>query len=125
MGFWDAVDVDQMASEDVPSIVDYVLQTTKAPRLHWVGHSQGGGQLVFALAKKPSLAKQLGSSVLLAPGVHMAHLHVPLLKYMSLFHLDEAWRSFPRLQPTRSTFQGQGSRKLWSSSQAKRHSAKS
>merc|ERR1711990_878148 len=53
--FWDAVDVDNMASTDVPAIFDYVLETTKAPRLHWVGHSMGGGQLIFALAKDPSL----------------------------------------------------------------------
>jgi len=114
--FWDAVDVDEMAGEDVPSIVNYVLETTKAPRLHWVGHSQGGGQLVFALAKDPSLAERLGSSVLLAPGVHMAHLHVPLLKYMALSHMDQVWRSvgfdIPTIATNKEYFPGPGFQKI-------------
>merc|ERR1712178_530005 len=64
--FWDAVDVDTMASQDVPSILKYVTAVTKAPKVHWVGHSQGGGMLVYALAKDPSLKDALDTSVLLA-----------------------------------------------------------
>jgi hypothetical protein len=80
-----------MASLDVPAILKYVLAESKAPKMHWVGHSQGGGMLIFALAKDPSLKDSLDTSVLLAPGVHMANLKVPLLKYMSEHHIDEYW----------------------------------
>jgi lysosomal acid lipase/cholesteryl ester hydrolase len=114
--FWDAVDIDHMADEDVPSIVDYVLATTKAPRLHWVGHSQGGGQLVFALSKNPSLAERLGSSVLLAPGVHVAHLHAAFLKFLGLHHVDQLWRNHGFDIPTIATnnfyFPGPGIQKI-------------
>jgi len=59
---------------DVPAIIGYVTKTTGAPKMHWVGHSQGGGVLVEALALDPSLKDRLSTSALLAPGVHMAHL---------------------------------------------------
>lgn len=46
----------------------------------------------------------------------MAHLHVPLLKYMSLFHLDQAWRSFgfdiPTIATNKEYFPGPGFQKI-------------
>jgi len=87
----DAVDLDNMAKKDVPSILSYVRTASNVSRVHWVGHSQGGGILVMALAKNPSLKDQLDTSVLLAPGVHMQHLHVPLLKFFADHHLDTFW----------------------------------
>jgi len=114
--YWDAVDFDQMAIQDVPSIMDYVLAATQAPRLHWVGHSLGGGTLVHALAKNPSLVERLGSSVLLAPGVNVAHLQVYLLKYMGLYHIDEVWRNFgfdiPTIATNKRYFGGPGVQKI-------------
>jgi pimeloyl-ACP methyl ester carboxylesterase len=91
--FWDAVDLDNMAQKDVPSILSYVRRESKVPRVHWVGHSQGGGILVMALAKDPSLRDQLGTTVLLAPGVYMRHIHVPLLAFFAKAHLDTFWHS--------------------------------
>lgn len=92
--FWDAVDVDNMAKLDVPAIFDYVLKASGAAKMHWVGHSQGGGMMVLALANRPELQQQLGKAVLLAPGVHMQALNVTLLKGMAEKHLDEFWYKF-------------------------------
>lgn len=47
--------------------------------------------MVFALASNTSLKDRLGTAALLAPGVHMAHLKVFLLKWMSKLRIDEAW----------------------------------
>jgi len=100
----------------VPTILRYVLTTTKAQTMHWVGHSQGGGMLVFALAKDPTLKDLLGTSVLLAPGVHMANLKVPLLKYMSKFYIDQLWHSFgfdiPQVETHKFYFPGPGFSKI-------------
>merc|ERR1711879_347089 len=71
--FWNAVDTDNMAQIDVPSILSFVRGASNVSKVHWVGHSQGGGILVFALAQMPWLKDQLASSVLLAPGVHEKH----------------------------------------------------
>jgi len=114
--FWDAVDMDTMASQDVPSILKHVLAETKVPKMHWVGHSQGGGMLVFALAKDPSLKDSLDTSVLLAPGVHMANLKVPLLKYMSNHRIDEYWHEhgfdIPTIETSKYYFPGPGFSKI-------------
>merc|ERR1712100_816583 len=81
-----------------------------------VGHSMGGGQLIFALAKDPSLADRLGPSALLAPGVHMANLQVSLLKYMALHRLDEWWHStdydIPTVATSQEYFPGPGFEKI-------------
>lgn len=114
--FWDAVDVDTMAALDVPSIFDYVLAATKAPKLDWVGHSQGGGVMIFALAKNASLKDRLGTAALLAPGVHMAHLKVPLLKWMSKARIDEYWHKsgfdIPTIETHNKYFPGPGFSKV-------------
>jgi len=108
--FWDAVDVDEMAALDVPSILTHVLKSTGAAKMHWVGHSQGGGMPVFALAKDPSLQERLGTMVLLAPGVHMKYLKVPLLKFLSNHHVDEFWHQhggdIPGIETHRYYFPG-------------------
>jgi len=101
--YWDAVDHDEMASKDVPAILDLVLNVTHAPKLHWVGHSQGGGVLVFALAKNPALKDRFATSVLLAPGVHVNHLKVPLLRFLGDAHIDAAWHALDIDIPTIAT----------------------
>jgi lysosomal acid lipase/cholesteryl ester hydrolase len=89
--FWEKIDADEMADLDVPAILNYVLKSSVSPKMHWVGHSQGGGIIVQALAEHPELQKKLGKVVLLAPGVHMHDIKVPLLKSMSNRHIDEWW----------------------------------
>lgn len=89
--FWDAIDVDTMAKYDVPAIFDYVLETTKAVKMDWVGHSQGGGMILFALAMHDTLKDRLGTAALLAPGVYVSHMKVTLLQLLSKYHIDEAW----------------------------------
>jgi len=49
--------------------------------------------LVEALALDPSLKDRLSTSALLAPGVHMAHMNVPLLKTMVATHMDQIWHT--------------------------------
>merc|ERR1712232_769057 len=110
--FWDAIDFDQMAELDVPAIIGYVTKTTGAPKMHWVGHSMGGGVLVEALALDPSLKDRLSTSALLAPGVHMANLKVGLLKTMVATHMDTTWRKIgvdiPSIETHNKYFPGPG-----------------
>merc|ERR1712232_717680 len=110
--FWDTIDFDQMAELDVPAIIGYVTRATGAPKMHWVGHSQGAGVLVEALALDPSLKDRLSTSALLAPGVHMANLKVGLLKTMVATHMDTTWRKIgfdiPSIETHNKYFPGPG-----------------
>merc|ERR1719486_682376 len=89
--FWDAIDFDNMAKLDVPAILQYVRKATGASKVHWVGHSQGGAQLIQALALDPSLKDQLSTIALLAPALNVAHMNVPLLNGLAHSHMDEIW----------------------------------
>ncbi len=46
-------DFDHHATQDLPAIVDAVLEATSAEQLSWVGHSMGGMLLYTALAQYP------------------------------------------------------------------------
>jgi len=89
----DAIDFDNMAKLDVPAILQYVRKATGAPKVHWVGHSQGGAQLIQALALDPSLKEQLSTIALLAPALNVAHMNVPLLNGLAHSHMDEIWHA--------------------------------
>jgi len=71
---------------------------------------------VFALAEDPSLKDSLDTSVLLAPGVHVAHLKVPLLRFLSNHKVDEAWHNhdfdIPSIATSKYYFPGPGFSKI-------------
>merc|ERR1712039_237538 len=73
--------------------LQYVRKATGAPKVHWVGHSQGGAQLIQALALEPSLKEQLSTIALLAPALNVAHMNVPLLTGLAHSHMDQIWHS--------------------------------
>merc|ERR1711907_296913 len=53
--FWRAVDIDTMASIDIPNVIDYVLHTTAKSKLSYVGHSEGTIQMFAALSSHYTL----------------------------------------------------------------------
>lgn len=55
--FW-AFSWDEMAAYDLPASVDYILHSTRAPSLGYVGHSQGTTMGFAALSSQPQLAQQ-------------------------------------------------------------------
>lgn len=42
--------------EDVPAVIDFVLDRTGAPKVHWVGHSMGGMLILAHVSGKPDAA---------------------------------------------------------------------
>jgi lysosomal acid lipase/cholesteryl ester hydrolase len=63
--FWD-FSIDQMISDDFPTLVDYVLDTTTSSSLGVVGHSQGAA-VALASTKLNQLQTKVSSIVALAP----------------------------------------------------------
>ncbi|XP_042147571.1 gastric triacylglycerol lipase-like [Ixodes scapularis] len=55
--FWD-FSIDEMASEDLPSIIDTILKITGKEKLQYVGWSQGALQMFALLSEKPEYNKK-------------------------------------------------------------------
>ncbi|KAJ3641073.1 hypothetical protein Zmor_027595 [Zophobas morio] len=65
--FWD-FSWNEMATIDVPAMIDYVLQTTNQPNLYYVGYSQGSALLFITMSLYPEYNAKVRVHVGLAPG---------------------------------------------------------
>lgn len=66
--FWD-FGLDDYALRDIPDSISYILTTTKAPALSYIGFSQGTAQALAALSIHPVLNEQINLFVALAPAM--------------------------------------------------------
>ncbi|XP_078715936.1 putative lysosomal acid lipase/cholesteryl ester hydrolase isoform X2 [Lampetra fluviatilis] len=77
--FW-AWSYDEMASLDLPAVVDFILNETKQERLIYVGHSQGTTIALAAFSSNPKLAKKIKLFIGLAAVVSVHHSTSPMAK---------------------------------------------
>ncbi|XP_069686779.1 lipase 3-like [Periplaneta americana] len=76
---------------DLPAMIDYVLQVTGHPNLHFVGHSMGATIAVVMLSERPQYNEKLKITILLAPVVKLEH-------NTSIFrHSAPLWKTLQRL----------------------------
>jgi lysosomal acid lipase/cholesteryl ester hydrolase len=89
--FWD-FSWDDMASDDVPSMIYYILNVTQQTQIGYVGHSQGT-MIAFAGFGNSNSPVQNNVSFYgaLAPVIHLGHMKSPI-KY--LFDLSPDLESF-------------------------------
>lgn len=66
--------MDEFAFHDIPDSIAYILETTSAPSLSYVGFSQGTAQAFATLAVHPRLNDQVNVFVALAPAMAPAGL---------------------------------------------------
>ncbi|XP_049837451.1 lipase 3-like isoform X2 [Schistocerca gregaria] len=66
--------------EDLPAVVDYVLQQTRRPGLVYVGHSMGGTMFYVLASLRPEYSRKVRAAFLLAPAVFMSDLYSPPLR---------------------------------------------
>lgn len=80
--FWD-FSWDDMARDDLPSMINYILNVTKYTQIAYVGHSQG---TMIAFAEFGHLDSVLQNNIsfwaALAPVVHIGHIKSPI-RYLS------------------------------------------
>lgn len=72
--FWD-YSLDDYALRDIPDTIDYILETTKAPSLSYVGFSQGTAQAFATLSIHPTLNEKVNLFIALAPAMSPKGLH--------------------------------------------------
>jgi lysosomal acid lipase/cholesteryl ester hydrolase len=66
--------MDEFAFHDIPDSIAYILQTTGAPSLSYIGFSQGTAQAFATLAVHPRLNDQVNVFIALAPAMSPAGL---------------------------------------------------
>ncbi|KAG9237676.1 Alpha/Beta hydrolase protein [Amylocarpus encephaloides] len=71
--FWD-FSMDEFALHDIPDTIHYILETTSAPSLSYIGFSQGTAQAFATLAVHPKLNDQVNVFIALAPAMSPAGL---------------------------------------------------
>ena len=90
--FWD-FSWDDMASNDLPSMINYILNMTQQPRLGYVGHSQGT-LIAFAEFGRPgnTFHNQVSFYASLAPVAQSGHQKTPLrYLYTDSKELEKYW----------------------------------
>ncbi|KAG7090991.1 hypothetical protein E1B28_010058 [Marasmius oreades] len=71
--FWD-FSIDDFAWHDIPDSIEYILDITKAPKVSYVGFSQGTAQAFAALSIHPQLNEKINVFIALAPALSPAGL---------------------------------------------------
>jgi pimeloyl-ACP methyl ester carboxylesterase len=81
--YWYLLDMDGMASKDLPAVIDAALSATGSATLAYVGHSQGGmmGFAAFSTSQ-PSYANKVDLFVGLAPACYVSHTTSELIKLL-------------------------------------------
>lgn len=70
---------------DLPAIIDYILETTGQPSLHYLGYSQGTTQFFVFGSMRPEYAKKIRSAHMFSPVAFMKNAKSPLIKFLLLF----------------------------------------
>ncbi|OWF52632.1 lipase member M-like [Mizuhopecten yessoensis] len=71
--FW-AWSWDEMATRDLPAVVDHILGMTNVSQLYYVGHSQGTTTMFAQLSQDPVFAKKIKLFIAFAPIGKLGHI---------------------------------------------------
>lgn len=76
--FWD-FSFDESARYDYPAVIDYVLNSTLAPDLFFVGYSMGATQYLILLSELPEYNTKIKAGYLMGPPAFMNTASNPLI----------------------------------------------
>ncbi|XP_052863614.1 lipase 1-like [Anopheles cruzii] len=82
--FWD-FSWHEIGYHDLPAMIDYILEQTQQPRLHYVGHSQGTTAFFVMASSRPEYNEKVIQIQAMAPVAFMEHMNSPLLLLMTKF----------------------------------------
>lgn len=77
---------EEIAVNDLPAMIDYILHKTGLKYLYYVGHSQGTTTGYVLCAMKPEYNDKISIMFSLAPEAWMGHLRSPIVKMFSPAH---------------------------------------
>ncbi|KAL5288838.1 LIPA.2 family protein [Megaselia abdita] len=81
--FWD-FSWNEIANIDLPAQIDYILEKTGQPALHYIGHSQGTTSYCALLSDQPEYNEKILTGSLLSPVVFMDNMDSPFAPLLPL-----------------------------------------
>lgn len=79
---------------DLPTMIDYALETSGQTSTFYIGHSQGTTAFFVMMAEKPEYNSKIKAMYALAPIAYMSHMTSPFLKIISWFNGSLSVRFF-------------------------------
>ncbi|XP_062540115.1 lipase 1-like [Armigeres subalbatus] len=92
--FWDFT-FHEIGYYDVPALIDYVLDRTGVPRLHYIGFSQGAMTSFVALSSRPEYNVKIVQLHALSPAVYMYRSGSALIRLLAslVMPIEDSLRS--------------------------------
>ncbi|XP_026738945.1 lipase 3-like [Trichoplusia ni] len=81
--FWD-FDIDEMATRDLPAIIDYVLMISNETQLTFVGHSQAVTILLILCSKKPEYNANIKVGFGISPTAWLGNSKLIVVQFQGL-----------------------------------------
>lgn len=75
-----------MGVYDIPKTIDYVLNRTGFPQLHYIGHSQGTVVFWIMGSERPEYMDKIIFMQALAPVAYLKHCKSPVVNFLAEFH---------------------------------------
>jgi len=85
--FWDFT-FHEMGKHDIPSTIDYVLNSTGVRQLHYIGHSQGTVVFWIMASERPEYMDKIHLMQGLAPVAFLKHCRSPVVNFLAEWHLS-------------------------------------
>lgn len=64
---------DEIGRYDLPALIDYILDSTGASKLNYIGFSQGGGTFFIMCSERPEYCDKVNLMIALGPATRMLH----------------------------------------------------
>ncbi|XP_028170459.1 lipase 1-like [Ostrinia furnacalis] len=74
---------EEMGTQDLPAVIDHILNVTSQEKLSYIGFSQGTTIFFVMCSMKPDYNTKIEVSILLAPVAWIAHLKLPTIGIVS------------------------------------------
>ncbi|XP_053607253.1 lipase 3-like [Plodia interpunctella] len=74
---------DEIGNLDLPVVIDYVIATTGQPKLHYIGHSQGGTTFLVLNSLNPEYNEKFHSFQALAPAAFFIYNEDPSYRILA------------------------------------------
>ncbi|XP_014207283.1 lipase 3-like [Copidosoma floridanum] len=73
----------EIGSMDLPTMIDYVLETTSQKKLYYVGHSQGSTTFFVMMTELPQYNEKVRATFLLGPVAYCSNMISPMFQFLS------------------------------------------